>query len=195
MKLRLLASALLLPALTLAAHATTITFSGAPNGVFTGSVTESGYIYSLFAGDLFINTDGHPGNNVETGGGVAGPGGVLDIESAVSGGIFNFSSLDLASILVGSITVSGYLNGSLVATDVFAGPNMGIPGPYITETATDLTNLTELRITFPAPFEAGIDNVVVNAPVSGAVPEPSSIALLGTGALALAGALRRRLLA
>ena len=77
-------------------HATTIGFEGAPQGPgFTGPISESGFAYFKKSSNLFINTDGNPGHNVEP---TAGTAGALEIESATAGSLFQFTALDLASI-------------------------------------------------------------------------------------------------
>jgi hypothetical protein len=152
-------------------QASTITFSGAPTGAgFTGPVTESGFIYSRQGGSLFINTDGNPGNNVEPNLS-AGTGGTLEIVSSTLGSLFQFMSLDLASLPGGQITVEGLLNGSAVASDTFAGPGGGLPGVYITVDASNLLgrSIDELLIVLPNSPETAVDNVVVSA---AAVPGP-----------------------
>lgn len=175
------------------AHASTITFSGAPFGPgFTGPVTEAGFTYSLASGSLYINTDGNPGNNVEPNLG-AGTGGTLRIVSATAG-LFDFAGIDVGSAGSGSISVSGYDGATLVGTDSFAGANTGLPGTYTRYTSGNLDDLTSLLISLPASPETAIDNVVVNS-VAAATPEPSTLALFGTGILGLAGMARRRFLA
>jgi hypothetical protein len=152
-------------------QASTITFEGAPTGVgFTGPITENGFVYSLQSGNLFINTDGNPGHNVEPTL-AAGTGGTLEIVSSTPGSLFQFTSLDLASLSGGQISVEGLLSGSVVATDTFTGPGGGLPGPYITVDASSLLgrSIDELLIMFPNSPETAVDNVVLSA---AAVPGP-----------------------
>ena len=54
------------------------------------------------------------------------------------------------------------------------------------------TSIDDLKITFkiPSPDTVYVDNIVVQSPVS-TVPEPSSIASLGLGALGLGGLMLR----
>jgi hypothetical protein len=147
-------------------------------------------------GKPFINTDGNPGNNVEPTLGSVNTGGILEIVSSTPGSLFEFVSLDLASVLIGGqnlaqITVQGLLGGSSVATDTFTGPGGGLPGPYITVNASNLSgaSIDELLITLPSsPFvstgagETAVDNVVLSA--AAAVPGP--IAGAGLPGLVLA---------
>ena len=175
-------------------HATTITFSGAPTGGgFTGPVTEAGYTYSLYAGALFINTDGNPGNNVEPVF-ASGSSGTLKIVSATPGTLFDFNGIDVGSAGAGSVTVIGYDMGTLVGTDTFAGANTGLPGTYHTYTSTNLTDLSALYITLPAAppaSETAIDNVVLTVPAA-VTPGPSTFAYLATGMAGAFAAARRR---
>jgi len=197
-----MASALALP---LPALASTITFDAANVGLFTGPVTESGFTYSKLSGALLVNPllVGNPGKDAE---GTISGGGVLKIVSA-AGGNFNFNALDFSafdSSGTGSQTlkVEGFLGASSVGVDQYTLANTKVFSPkydnWTTEAASVLAgkSISELDITLNASiansgslFNESIDNVVLT-PLQVAVPEPSSLALLG---IAVVGACSTRL--
>jgi hypothetical protein len=186
-----------------AASASTITFETAPiGGGFSGPITENGFTYSDFSGGLFVSGNhGNPGRDME-GTGLAG-GGVLDIVRA-GGGVFTFASTDYAAIdsrNQGSqtLTVNGYLAGSLVGTDTFILANTNVQTPiyanWTTELASQLAGLSIDDLQFVlagageinvfVSFEA-IDNVTLTT----SVPEPAPLVLIFT-ALVILGLVRR----
>jgi hypothetical protein len=198
-----LASALASPAL-----ANTITFETAPLGAgFTGPIIEDGFAYSTLSGGLLINHFGNPGRDAESNQSLGG--GVLEIVSA-TGGDFNFNALDFAAFDLfrpGSqtLTVEGFIGGSSVGVDQYTLANTndvskGTYANWTTEAASVLAGKTifELRISLTASsagtgftFGENIDNVLLT-PVLAAIPEPSSLILLGAAAGAGFIRLRRR---
>jgi hypothetical protein len=192
-------------ALASPAFANTITFETAPVGSFSGPVTENSFTYSKLSGALLINPllVGNPGKDAE---GTISGGGVLKIVSA-TGGNFNFNALDFSAFDfsgTGSQTlkVEGLLGGSSVGVDQYTLTNTKVFNPkydnWTTEAASVLAvkSISELDITLNASiagsgslFNESIDNVVLT-PLQVAVPEPSSLALLG---LAVLGASSMRL--
>lgn len=176
----------------LTANAAVITFSGCTNGGgFAGPVAEGAFSYSAFSGNLFCDTDGNTGNDLE---GTAGSGGgVLDIfRNDVAGGVFTFNGSDIKFEFTQAVSVTfvGLLNGVTKGTDVFT---TAADSSWTSKTAVNLSgvSINELRITLIGP-EGGagdVDNVGVTAGAS--VPEPSSWLLL-SGGLAGLLALRRR---
>jgi hypothetical protein len=202
----LVASGLAPPAL-----ASTITFETASLGADIASpITESGFTYSTLSGSLFVTPFGNPGHDAE--GLQSAGGGVLKIVSA-TGGNFNFNALDFSAFDVAgtgsqTLKVEGFLGGSLVGADQYTLANTKIFDPkygnWTTEAASVLAgkSISELDVILNASNAAGsisnenIDNVVLT-PVQVAVPEPSSLTLLGVAAVgaSLIRLRRRRLLA
>lgn len=110
-----------------------------------------------------------------------------------SGQLFTLSSFVAGSEFGGAdpLTLRGYLNGSLVGTDVFD-PNPA--GSYISFTPTNLLGVTIDTLEFdlgPAgPGPTHIDDIMLNEVSS--VPEPTSMAIFGLGALGMAYRARRK---
>jgi hypothetical protein len=170
-------------------------------------VTQDGFTFSKLSGGLVVNQFGNPGQDLE--GLSTGGGGVLKIVSA-AGSDFNFNAVDFSAFDIlgdGSQTlkVEGFLGGSSVGVDQYTLANTKVFNPkydnWTTEAASLLAgkSISELDVTLNASlantgslFSENIDNVVLTLEQA-AVPEPSSLALLG---IAAAGAsfirLRRR---
>jgi hypothetical protein len=186
-------------ALASPAFANTITFETAPLGSFSGPVTENGFTYSKLSGALLVNPllVGNPGKDAE---GTISGGGVLKIVSA-TGGDFSFNALDFSafdSSGTGSQTlkVEGFLGGSSVGVDQYTLANTKVFNPkydnWTTEAASVLAgkSISELDITLNANiamsgslFNESADNVVLTPEQAAAVPEPSSLTLLGLAVL------------
>lgn len=198
------AAILAVPVAGVSAHAAVVTFETAPyGGGFTGPITENGFTYSRLSGALYVNNHGNPGQDME--GSEAGVGGVLNIVSAGSPD-FTFSGLDYSAYDTSdtgsqTLAVTGLLGGSIVGTDMYTLANTNVFYPkyanWTTELATILAGKTidDLHVTLNAgsgsggAFHENIDNVVLGAATP--VPEPGSLALLGTGLLGLSLVLRR----
>jgi hypothetical protein len=191
------------------AAANTITFETASLGAGINSpVTENGFTYSTLSGSLSVTPFGNPGHDAE--GLQSSGGGVLKIVSA-TGDKFNFNSLDFAAFDFSgngsqTLRVEGFSEASSVGVDQYTLANTNIFDPkyanWTTEAASALAgkSLSELDIALDASNAGGsisnenIDNVVLT-PLDAAIPEPSSLLLLGVamvGASFILGSRTRR---
>jgi hypothetical protein len=187
--------------LSASAYATTTTIDfntlpGANDSVFT-TYTESGF--TVTAPDLGnIESD----FVVATGSGSFGnpsPDIFTDGENTLTitdgGNAFTFESLDLGFFNAGTVgyTITGFTGGSVdfTQTGSLLDPNSR---NFLTLAGADpntaVTSLT-FAITSNGALGANVDNIVLGT--SAATPEPSSLALLGSGLMGLAGVLRKRL--
>lgn len=184
----LVAAMLMFPVATLAA---TITFTG-PYGSPVAPTAEGAFTYSTFSGGLFRDSEGN-GDLFDMEGCSACGGGVLDIvRNDVAGGLFTFVGADIAFQFASAhdITFAGFRLGNLVGTEVFTTPDNS---SFATVTSVQLAGafVDELRVTLDAAseFATVVDNVRV---MPQAVPEPASLALIGSGLLIAARRMRTR---
>jgi len=177
----------------------TIGFDGAID--LSAPVTESGFVYSVYSGDLLLAGGAVVGLTL------TGGGGVLEIVSATPGETFDYVGVDfgVSSSTTGSgrtltLSVEGLLGGSMVATDSY---DLSVDTPSAqTEDAVNLAGIPvdELLIylpvnnTFFGGFDlSAIDNLRLNTLSARAeVPEPGTLALLGSGLVGSAFLRRRK---
>jgi len=177
----------------------TIGFDGAID--LSAPVTESGFVYSVYSGDLLLAGGAVVGLTL------TGGGGVLEIVSATPGETFDYVGVDfgVSSSTTGSgrtltLSVEGLLGGSMVATDSY---DLSVDTPSAqTEDAVNLAGIPvdELLIYLPVNntyfggFDlSAIDNLRLNtSSASAEVPEPGTLALLGCGLLGPAFLRRRK---
>ena len=198
MRLRSLMAASAILASGLAARADTIiTYNNAPVGQSTGSYTENGFTSTVLSGSVFYEQQQVEGGDTTNGG-------VLAV-SATNGSLFSFKNFDYilyngtGGNLTETLVVDGFLNGALVGMSQYTITNNGSGySPAVTESAGALSglNLSQLVFNLQAQnspqWDEDIDNVTLFAATPAATPEPSSVALLGTGVLGVIGVARRR---
>ncbi|MCB9770724.1 MAG: PEP-CTERM sorting domain-containing protein [Candidatus Omnitrophica bacterium] len=164
----------------------TIDFDAYPGGYYNPGETlnEDGFTITVLGDQVLL------GNGFgETGIGVAQANpSVSPLLRFENGGLFQFASFDLRNQpFYGQgldMTVTGYLGAAVVAVDVFTPGNT-----YATASASNLAGQTIDRLEISLPVEdnfTNLDNVVVCE-----VPEPTTMALLGAGAVGLVVKRRR----
>jgi hypothetical protein len=178
------------------ASTATITFDTQPTGAIS-SFTEAGFTISSTVGDpgdvATIQNVGAPNENVVVDGNPNDVFGSLLVIKKTGGGLFNLVSLDVANLSnPGSpIPVNPGSGFRIEVSGVPGGDDVYGPGSstFVTESPTDLTNISQLDINLvsftPNNATFAVDNIVL----SSAIPEPSTWAmmLLGFAGLGYAG--------
>jgi hypothetical protein len=176
MLLRLFAVATVLSFASLAQAGTTYTLDlTGPNATATGTITTDGATGVLTSLDILSYnitlSSSSASATISTGEfGVDGS----DLTATATGLFYNFSDLVANFLGLGDVGAQNYVCYS--GSDSCGG--ITAPGQEVRVGATDYTN----------PFSGDLEIAAAPAPV----PEPSSLAMLGTGVLGLIGAARRK---
>jgi PEP-CTERM motif len=195
----LVSAALVLVASTAGAHAAPVTIDfntigGANNSTFS-TYSESGFTVISEAGTWFVSSGNgsfaNPEPDIFT-----QPSGTIAVTDG--GGLFNFDTLDLGIFNVAAggaadYTITGLLNGVAVYTQSGSSSSQGFVTLNGTHQSTAITSFTIALSGNPDGVD--VDNIGLNTVAAAATPEPSTLALFGTGILGLAGMARRKFLA
>jgi hypothetical protein len=152
----------------------------------TTTYTEDGYLLEYWAGDnpIFVDT----GGNLALGDGVKGTGGLIVAAglqiSRVDGQPFDLLAFDVANL--------GTAPGDFTSMSIGAGSTTlqfspAIGAGFVTETIADpaFSNITTLNVSLVAESSGQNGSDIYVADNFQVIPEPTSLALLGLGGLAM----------
>jgi len=160
-------------------------------GDFTGWTTGGNFEFTQVVSGAYYDYTGAEDGNFYVTAGPVGSDGTLSQSFATSAGTQYTFSFWLAAVGDDPSDFSAYWDGTQVYSVTDPNTNGAWTQYSFTETGTGNDTIT---LSFrDDPAYIAIDNINVSASGQGTVPEPSSLLLMGTGALGLAGVIRRKL--